>query len=123
MHPERYTLIGLMSGTSGDGLDLAQCHFEYQQGKWSYEILQAETRPFPIELGSALASSHLISGLDLAQLDVNFGKWIGEQVKNFCLQHQVKPMAVASHGHTVFHQPEKGLSLQIGNGWDLHQAS
>ena len=123
MHPERYTLIGLMSGTSGDGLDLAHCHFEYQEGKWSYEILQAETRPFPLELGSALAASHLLSGLDLALLDVNFGRWMGEQVKNFCLQHQVKPMAVASHGHTVFHQPEKGLSLQIGNGWALHQAS
>ncbi|MEK0443005.1 MAG: hypothetical protein RL403_1983 [Bacteroidota bacterium] len=123
MHPERYTLIGLMSGTSGDGLDLAHCHFEYQEGKWSYEILQAETRPFPLELGAALAASHLLSGLDLALLDVKFGKWMGEQVKNFCLQHQVKPMAVASHGHTVFHQPEKGLSLQIGNGWALHQAS
>lgn len=123
MHAERYTLIGLMSGTSGDGLDLAHCHFECQKGLWNYEILQAETRSFPLELGKALATSHLLSGLDLALLDVNFGKWMGEQVKNFCLQQQVKPMAVASHGHTVFHQPEKGLSLQIGNGWALHQAS
>jgi anhydro-N-acetylmuramic acid kinase len=112
-----------MSGTSGDGLDLAHCHFEYQGGSWNYEILQAETRPFPVELGTALASCHLLSGLDLALLDVTFGRWMGEQVKNFCSQHQVKPMAVASHGHTVFHQPEKGLSLQIGNGWALHQAS
>ena len=123
MHAERYTLIGLMSGTSGDGLDLAHCHFEYQKGIWNYEILQAETRPFPMELGQALSISHLLSGLDLALLDVNFGRWMGEQVKNFCLGLQVKPMAVASHGHTVFHQPEKGLSLQIGNGWALHQAS
>jgi anhydro-N-acetylmuramic acid kinase len=123
MHAERYTLIGLMSGTSGDGLDLAHCHFEYQKGLWNYEILQAETRPFPKELGEALATSHLLSGLDLSLLDVNFGRWMGEQVKNFCLEQQVKPMAVASHGHTVFHQPEKGLSLQIGNGWALHQAS
>ena len=123
MHAERYTLIGLMSGTSGDGLDLAHCHFEYHNGMWSYEIIQAETRPFPVELGQALATSHLLSGLDLALLDVNFGRWMGEQVKNFCLENQVKPMAVASHGHTVFHQPEKGLSLQIGNGWALHQAS
>lgn len=123
MHPERYTLIGLMSGTSGDGLDLAHCHFEYQEGKWNYEILHAETRTFPVELGRALATCHLLSGLDLAILDVHFGRWMGEQVKNFCFQHQVKPMAVASHGHTVFHQPEKGLSLQIGNGWALHQAS
>lgn len=79
MHPERYTLIGLMSGTSGDGLDLAHCHFEYQQGKWNYEILQAETRPFPIELGQALGRSHLLSGLDLALLDVTFGRWMGRR--------------------------------------------
>jgi anhydro-N-acetylmuramic acid kinase len=123
MHAERYTLIGLMSGTSGDGLDLAHCHFEYQNERWNYEIIQAETRPFPDTIGKALATSHHLSGLDLALLDVNFGRWMGEQVKNFCLEQQVKPMAVASHGHTVFHQPEKGLSLQIGNGWALHQAS
>ncbi|MDA0314035.1 MAG: anhydro-N-acetylmuramic acid kinase [Bacteroidetes bacterium] len=123
MHPERYTLIGLMSGTSGDGLDLAHCHFEYQKRGWNYEILQTETRPFPDPLGKALAESHLLSGLELSLLDVNFGQWMGEQVKIFCLEHQITPMAVASHGHTVFHQPEKGLSLQIGNGWALHQAS
>lgn len=123
MHPERYTLLGLMSGTSGDGLDLAYCHFECQKGVWSYEIRQAETRPFPSDLGQNLAESHLLSGLALALLDVDFGRWMGEQVRHFCQEYQVKPMAVASHGHTVFHQPTQRLSLQIGNGWALHQAS
>jgi anhydro-N-acetylmuramic acid kinase len=123
MHPERYTLLGLMSGTSGDGLDLAYCHFECQKGVWSYEILQAETRPFPSDLGQRLTESHLLSGLDLALLDVDFGRWMGEQVSHFCQEYQVKPMAVASHGHTVFHQPSQQLSLQIGNGWALHSAS
>ena len=123
MHPERYTLLGLMSGTSGDGLDLAYCHFACQKGVWTYEILQAETRPFPRGLGQRLAESHLLSGLALSLLDVDFGRWMGEQVHHFCLEYQVKPMAVASHGHTVFHQPAQHLSLQIGNGWALHQAS
>jgi anhydro-N-acetylmuramic acid kinase len=123
MHPERYTLLGLMSGTSGDGLDLAYCHFEFHKGIWSYEIRQAETRPFPSDLGQRLAESHLLSGLALALLDVDFGRWMGEQVRHFCQEYQVKPMAVASHGHTVFHQPTQHLSLQIGNGWALHQGS
>ena len=48
---------------------------------------------------------------------------MGEKVKEYCSEKQIKPMAVCSHGHTVFHQPSKGLSLQIGNGWALHQAS
>jgi len=122
MHPERYTLLGLMSGTSGDGLDLAHCHFDYHQGSWSFEILQAETLVFPTELGHRLATSHEMTGLELFQLDVDFGAWMGLQVKEFCMANQVKPQAVASHGHTVFHQPTKKLSLQLGNGWALHQA-
>ncbi|MBC6365483.1 anhydro-N-acetylmuramic acid kinase [Algoriphagus sp. AK58] len=122
MHPERYTFIGLMSGTSGDGLDLAYCHFDYQKG-WNFEIILAETIPFPQLLGKKLENSHLLSGLELSLLDVEFGQWMGEKVKEFCQDKQVKPMAVASHGHTVFHQPHKKLSLQIGNGWALHQAS
>lgn len=122
MHPERFTLIGLMSGTSGDGLDIAHCHFEYQDG-WTYEILQSKTEPFPDLLGEKLQASHQLSGLELTLLDVEFGRWMGEKVKKFCVENQVKPMAVASHGHTVFHQPSKKVSLQIGNGWALHQAS
>ena len=122
MHPERFTLIGLMSGTSGDGLDIAHCHFEYLNG-WSYEILQAKTESFPDSLGDRLQASHQVSGLELSLLDVEFGRWMGEKVKAFCIEHQVKPMAIASHGHTVFHQPAKKLSLQIGNGWALHESS
>ncbi|WP_026967394.1 anhydro-N-acetylmuramic acid kinase [Algoriphagus terrigena] len=122
MSSEKYNLIGLMSGTSGDGLDIAFVNFENEHG-WSFEIAQAQTRPFPSELGENLARAHSLSGLELSQLDVDFGKWMGTQVRDFCREFSLKPMAVASHGHTVFHQPGKGLSLQIGNGWALHQAS
>lgn len=122
MHPTSYTMIGLMSGTSGDGLDLAFCHFEYLES-WNFEIISAETIPFPDPLGERLAGAHLLSGLDLSLLDVEFGKWMGEKVAQFCEKNQVRPIAVASHGHTVFHQPHQKLSLQIGNGWALHQAS
>ncbi len=115
-------MIGLMSGTSGDGLDLAYVHFEHQRD-WSFEIVQAKTVPFPGDLGKNLARAHTLPGLELAQLDVDFGKWMGVQVREFCREFQIKPLAVASHGHTVFHQPAKGLSLQIGNGWALHGAS
>lgn len=122
MSQEKYTLIGLMSGTSGDGLDLAYVHFELHQ-EWNFDIIHSQTCAFPPDLGKKLSSSHLLSGLELAQLDVDFGKWMGLQVNHFCKEFQIKPMAVASHGHTVFHQPKNGLSLQIGNGWALHQAS
>ena len=122
MSPTNYTMIGLMSGTSGDGLDIAYCSYELQD-QWSYEILDAITIPFPIDLGSKLMNCHKLSAMDLALLDVSFGKWMGEKVKEYCTEKQIKPLAICSHGHTVFHQPAKGLSLQIGNGWALHHAS
>ncbi|WP_339754543.1 anhydro-N-acetylmuramic acid kinase [Algoriphagus aquimarinus] len=122
MSPTNYTMIGLMSGTSGDGLDIAYCSYDLQN-QWSYEILDAITIPFPKELGQKLLQSHNLSALELALLDVDFGKWMGEKVKEYCSEKQIKPMAICSHGHTVFHQPAKGLSLQIGNGWALHQSS
>jgi anhydro-N-acetylmuramic acid kinase len=109
-----------MSGTSGDGLDLAMCRFS-KSTRWSYEILAAETAPFPAELERDLMNSHLLSAVDLSLLDVSFGKWMGDQVNAFREKTQIEPEAICSHGHTVFHQPGKGLSLQIGNGWALHQ--
>lgn len=122
MSPTNYTMIGLMSGTSGDGLDIAYCSYELQD-RWSYEILNATTIPFPKELGQKLSNCHWLSSLELALLDVDFGRWMGEKVREYCDEKQIKPLAVCSHGHTVFHQPSRGLSLQIGNGWALHQAS
>ncbi|MCS5491078.1 anhydro-N-acetylmuramic acid kinase [Algoriphagus limi] len=115
-------LIGLMSGTSGDGLDIAYCRFE-KGDQWSFKILHALTKPFPKELGTLLQNSHLLSSEQLTQLDVDFGAWMGTQVRSFCEEKNLNPLAVCSHGHTVFHQPAKGYSLQIGNGWALHRQS
>lgn len=115
-------LIGLMSGTSGDGLDIAYCRFTKKEN-WGFEILHAETVPFPEDLASLLSKSHQLSGEHLAMLDVDFGAWMGLQVRDFCQKRNLQPLAVCSHGHTVFHQTDKGLSLQIGNGWSLHQYS
>lgn len=121
MTKNQYQTIGLMSGTSGDGLDIAYCEFEKTKS-WQYKILKSETIPFPKKLGMALQNSHKHNGLKLSILDVDFGKWMGEKVRDFCEKNHLKPDFVSSHGHTVFHQPEKRISLQIGNGWAMHQA-
>lgn len=117
-----YPMIGLMSGTSGDGLDIVFALFKYDT-KWTFELVCGETIPFPKDLGDALSQCHLFKSEDLAHLDIRFGRWMGLQVADFCLREQISPLAIASHGHTVFHQPEKNLTLQIGNGWALHVAS
>ena len=109
MNHSSYTIIGLMSGTSGDGLDLALCEFN-KGSSWSFQILEAETSPFPTSLELDLMRSHTLSALELSILDVRFGNWMGEQVNRFCKKYSCKPDAICSHGHTVYHQPEKGLS-------------
>ncbi|UCS94481.1 anhydro-N-acetylmuramic acid kinase [Echinicola marina] len=115
-----YHIIGLMSGTSGDGLDMAHCRFVYEQ-KWSFSIIEATTVPFPENLGKKLNQAHQLSGEELCLLDREFGTWMGEKIKEFCKSYQLRPDAVASHGHTVFHQPQKRLTTQIGCGWSLMQ--
>src|SRR5690554_5772568 len=117
-----YKMIGLMSGTSGDGLDMAYCEF-IKQPDWSAKIIKAETIPFPDSLAKSLNHCHLFAGEELALLDILFGKWMGQHVRSFCEKNAFFPDAVASHGHTVFHQPEKGLTHQIGNGWTIHETS
>lgn len=117
-----YKVIGLMSGTSGDGLDIAYCEFE-KKDHWTFQIQASETVPFPKKLGKKLKRSHLMNGYRLALLDVEFGNWMGVQVRDFTQKNDIEAEVVSSHGHTVFHQPSKKLSLQIGNGWALHAAS
>ncbi|MBW3467673.1 anhydro-N-acetylmuramic acid kinase [Arthrospiribacter ruber] len=117
---QTYKVIGLMSGTSGDGLDIAYCHFTKSKD-WSFNLEFGETVPFPENLGKSLQFAHDFDSLSLAQLDVDFGKWMGRQVRNLIDRKGWEVDVVCSHGHTVFHQPSKRLTLQIGNGWALHQ--
>src|SRR5690554_2087896 len=120
--PKKYKMIGLMSGTSGDGLDITYCEFTKEES-WSFQIIKSETTPFPPSLEESLKLAHRFAGEELAHLDILFGKWMGQRVRSFCEDNGFSPDAVDSHGHTVFHQPDNGLTLQIGNGWALHHAS
>jgi anhydro-N-acetylmuramic acid kinase len=105
-----------MSGTSLDGLDIAFIRFTHTAHRsWTFEIQHAETYAYPMVLQEALAEGHTLSGEALAHLDVQLGTWMGNQVSAFIRKYGAKPGLIASHGHTIFHQPEKGLSLQIGN--------
>lgn len=110
-----YVCIGVMSGTSVDGLDLAACRFTYDQS-WKFEVLKAVTLPYSPKWIARLSSAAESSALELARLNVDFGKFIGKKVVRFAEDLDEKPDLVSSHGHTVFHQPHNRLTLQIGNG-------
>ena len=107
--------IGVMSGTSLDGLDLAWCSFEKGESGWQYCIEKAYTIPYDSALRGQLANATRLSALEYTQLDITLGKLIADHINEW-LGDGPKPDFIASHGHTVFHQPDKGLTTQIGSG-------
>lgn len=111
-----YTGVGIMSGTSLDGLDILLCTFNEKGNHVSHEIIDAITIPYNRYWKNQLHDAHLLSGYDLIQLHNTYGIFIGDQVSGFLHEQKIKPEYIASHGHTVFHEPEKRLTFQIGNG-------
>ena len=117
----KYRVIGIMSGTSLDGLDIAYCEFTKDK-KWAYKIVHAETKKYDGKWKSALRIAFKKKKKELDHFDIEYGKFIGREVQRFIKQHDVHPDFIASHGHTIFHQPEKGITLQIGNGASIASA-
>ena len=111
-----YFAIGLMSGTSLDGLDI--CYAKFQNiTNWEFEILKTETIPYSIEWKNRLQNAILLSAEDLLALDKEYGFYIGEKTQEFISKNNIVDLDfIASHGHTVFHQPQRKFTLQIGDG-------
>lgn len=114
-----YRAIGMMSGTSLDGVDLAFCHLSGNGNTWEFEILEATTIPYQKEWKDRLAEAISYDGKRLALLDLEYGKYLGLLASGFCKDNKLVPDLVASHGHTVFHRPDLGITLQAGNGWAI----
>jgi len=109
-------IIGMMSGTSLDGLDMCFAQFEYKDGKWSYNIIKVAEEQYPLELKEQLATAQNMTALEYAQLNSDYGLYLGKRVRHFIDENDFKPDYIASHGHTIFHQPAKRFTAQIGSG-------
>ena len=115
-------VIGLMSGTSLDGLDICYVTFNYDKegnggaGKWNYTIIKAEDEGYPDELKQKLATAQNMTALEYAQLHSDYGLYLGARVKAFMERNNARPHIIASHGQTVFHQPAIRFTSQIGSG-------
>lgn len=105
-----------MSGTSLDGLDMAICEFKPLKKGYKYRILAAKTIEYTDELSSQLKTIYKGNAYQLVKLNQEFGAFIGKSVAAFLKQKKIKATAIASHGHTIFHQPKLGFSTQIGCG-------
>ena len=115
----RKTAIGLMSGTSLDGLDICYTEFKFDH-RWSFRIKGSECIEYSDEWKEKLGSAHEMSEMDLKQLHLEFGQFIGKKTKHFLTKSNLtNPDLVCSHGHTVLHEPDKGITLQIGDGQEV----
>jgi anhydro-N-acetylmuramic acid kinase len=118
-----YKVIGIMSGTSLDGLDIAYCKFSKKGSRWIYEISSATTLGYKDDQRKLFSSIMKATAEEFAYHDSSFGKYIGEQVRKFVASKKLKVDFIASHGHTIFHQPSRGFTYQIGSGASIYAAS
>ncbi|MBI9068469.1 MAG: anhydro-N-acetylmuramic acid kinase [Salinivirgaceae bacterium] len=116
---KEYFGIGVMSGTSLDGVDVAACLFKKESGRWNYDIIQSKTYSYSDSLYSKLLKSPSFSGLELSMLNIEYGRFIGSLVKQFNAEYSIVPEFIANHGYTVFHTPNQGLTFQIGSGAEI----
>lgn len=116
MFNQSYNVIGVMSGTSLDGVDLAHIKFEINNSKWSYEIYECDTISYSNEIISKLKNGINFSKSELSDLNIEYTNILGDIILEFISNNNISNLdAVCSHGHTILHQPQNGFTLQIGN--------
>lgn len=113
-----YKAIGLMSGSSLDGLDIVFAEFHQQFGRWNYEIKNATCYTYPEQWMKRLRSATSLNAYDYQLLHTEYGHYLGQMVNRFIeengMQYQVA--LISSHGHTTFHAPGKRMTAQLGDG-------
>ena len=112
-----FRAIGLMSGTSLDGLDICYAKFQKENATWNFEILKAETIAYSQHWENKLRNAINLNSTELLALHSEYGFYLGKRVQEFMGQFSLKNIdLIASHGHTIFHQPQNKFTLQIGDG-------
>ncbi|MEO5893836.1 MAG: anhydro-N-acetylmuramic acid kinase [Ferruginibacter sp.] len=113
-----YRVIGVMSGSPEEGIDIIFTELIETGGKWNQEIIFAENYPYTNDWKEQLNNVPNSSALQYQRLHMWFGRYIGQQVNNFIGQHELdhRVHLVVSHGYTVFHLPGEDTTAQLGNG-------
>ena len=116
MKKTQYNVIGVMSGTSLDGVDLAHIEFHLIDNKWTFEILNSETIVYSQNWINQLKLAVNFSEKQLENLNQDYTTLLASTVSTFIEKHKIENLdAICSHGHTILHQPQNGFTLQIGN--------
>lgn len=115
-----YKVIGLMSGTSLDGLDVVYCHIWKNEGIWDFKIIHTKTFPYSDRWLSRLQNARNLDSQNLKLLHLEYGEYLAKRVREFQKSFGIVQVdLICSHGHTVHHRPEDGITVQIGDGQTL----
>lgn len=116
-------ILGVMSGTSLDGLDLALCSFVKKGAMFEYEIFKTQTIIYPTLFKQKLENAHTLNSYEFIVFHKEYGAYIGEMINLFLSESNIIPDYISSHGHTIFHQPQNGVTFQIGDGAAISAAT
>ena len=115
MKQSKYYVVGVMSGTSLDGIDLVYVQFTLTS-KWEFNIIHAQTMSYTSYWKTTLETLVALTPEALLELDKAYTTYLGSVIKDFIQIHQISRIdAICSHGHTAWHKPEQGETYQIGN--------
>ncbi|MGV6831976.1 MAG: anhydro-N-acetylmuramic acid kinase [bacterium] len=121
MIKENYTVLGIMSGTSLDGIDICELRFQ-KMDKWEFEIYNSETLPYSAEWKNKLKTASELSRIQIDELDIDYTIYLAEIINGFISANHLNHLdAICSHGHTILHQPQNGFTIQIGNRESLSE--
>lgn len=116
MNKSEYHVVGVMSGTSLDGVDLVDVTFTKKEGVWNYKIHGSKTIAYNKEWNEILKHLVYYSMEELQEIDIRYTRYLATFIQDFIVENHIEDLdAICSHGHTALHQPEKGITYQIGN--------
>jgi len=116
---KKLNVLGVMSGSSMDGVDLALCEIQEENGNFSFKMLQTATYDYDEKWRLRLSKLRTQNALTYVKTDIFYAHFLAELINDFITTNNLKVDLVASHGHTIFHNPEVKTTAQIGDGATL----
>lgn len=116
MQNKAIKIIGIMSGTSLDGLDMALCEFQEEKQQVHFKLIASEIINYSDIWKERLQNVCHTSAENYFKLNATYGEFIAEHINYFLKKNNQTTHYIASHGHTIFHQPALGFTTQMGCG-------
>ena len=112
---KNFNVIGVMSGTSLDGVDIVYVKF-IQNESWSFKIINSKTYKYEDSTADILNEISKKSLEEIKEIDVEYSKKLAKIINEFIDEFSINKIDfVSSHGHTAIHDPSNLITYQMGN--------